>query len=213
MLEIKLTNDPDTGPAEDEQHESEHKAALKSSSADIAALEKTKVKGAIRTDFILSAEIIVISLDVVEKSSFGVKLAVLSAIGILMTGGVYGLVAGIVKLDDLGMWLSKSKGTAKKIGLFILRAAPILMKFLSIAGTAAMFLVGGGILAHKVGFIHHLSEAVFAKLAVLPRFITETTFNFMIGLLCGAVVLLAVQLLRRILPKKASTVAITESAN
>lgn len=119
---------------EDEEHEQQHKAALKSPEIDVVAVEKSKVRGAIRTDFILSAEIIVISLDVVAKSNFVTKLAVLSSIGVLMTIGVYGLVAGIVKLDDLGMWMAKSKGIAKRVGLFILQAAPYLMKFLSIAG-------------------------------------------------------------------------------
>src|SRR5690606_11452666 len=127
--------------------------------------EKAKIKGAVRTDFILSAEIIAITLGVVADPEgpkpFGTQVAVLSAIAILMTVGVYGLVAGIVKLDDLGLHLSqKASAAAKSLGKAILWAAPFLMKGLSIAGTAAMFLVGGGIVTHGVPALHHWIEEI-----------------------------------------------------
>ena len=123
---------------------------------DLLALEKDKINGAIRTDFILSAEIIVIALGTVADRDFAVQVGVLAGIAAVMTVGVYGLVAGIVKLDDAGLHLSgKSNAASAALGRGILRAAPWLMKALAIAGTAAMFLVGGGILTH--GF-HAVSE-------------------------------------------------------
>ncbi|MBP6320350.1 MAG: DUF808 domain-containing protein, partial [Rubrivivax sp.] len=114
---------------------------------DLVALERDKIKGAVRTDFILSAEIVAITLGTVADASFSTQLTVLSGIAVVMTVGVYGFVAGIVKLDDLGLWLSgRDSGAAQALGRGIVRAAPWLMKGLSVAGTAAMFLVGGGIL-------------------------------------------------------------------
>ncbi|NVB39148.1 DUF808 domain-containing protein [Pseudenhygromyxa sp. WMMC2535] len=132
--------------------------AAQAGEVDLAAFEKDKVKGAIRTDFILSAEIIVITLGTVADEPFGMRLTVLAGIAVLMTAGVYGLVAGIVKIDDAGLYLSKREGGAKAFGEFLLRAAPWLMKFLSIAGTAAMFLVGGGIVVHAIEVLHHAVE-------------------------------------------------------
>lgn len=137
---------------------------------DMVAFEKAKIRGAIRTDFVLSAEIIVITLGTVAAASFVVQLAVLSGIALLMTVGVYGLVAGIVKLDDLGLYLSTLPGERptralkRRIGSLILRAAPYLMKTLSIAGTAAMFLVGGGILVHGLPALHHGIEHLLQPL-------------------------------------------------
>ena len=129
---------------EDEQGHAAHVEALAKSDVDVVAFEKAKIKGAIRTDFILSAEIIAITLGTVAESSFGVQVAVLVGIAAIMTAGVYGLVAGIVKLDDLGLYLSrKTSQAAQSIGRAILRAAPYMMKGLSVIGTAAMFLVGG----------------------------------------------------------------------
>ncbi len=187
--------------AEDEQHLQEHKKVLLTPEIDVVAAEKTKIRGAVRTDFILSAEIIVISLDVVEQSSFMTKLAVLSAIGVLMTIGVYGLVAGIVKLDDLGLWMTRAKGLSNKVGQFILLGTPYLMKFLSIAGTAAMFLVGGGILVHKIPAIHHLAEVIIEKLHSIPHFILDLVLNGLVGLLAGALVVGVVQLVKMVWPK------------
>jgi predicted DNA repair protein MutK len=114
-------------------------------------LEAEKIKGAIRTDFVLSAEIVVIALGTVADASFATQVAVLSGIGLIMTVGVYGIVAGIVKMDDLGLHLlSRSGSVARTIGRGLLLAAPRLMKALTVIGTAAMFLVGGGILAHGI---------------------------------------------------------------
>src|SRR5688572_3505845 len=134
-------------PAEDAAHHAEVVAAVANPEVDLVAFEKDKIKGAIRTDFILSAEIIAISLGTVATEPFGTRVGVLVAISAVMTVGVYGFVAGIVKLDDLGLSLTqRSSGAGRAIGAAILRIAPYLMKLLSIAGTAAMFLVGGGII-------------------------------------------------------------------
>ncbi|MFY8044264.1 MAG: DUF808 domain-containing protein, partial [Rhodoferax sp.] len=148
--------------AEDDQaHKAELMQALANPEVDLLALEKDKIKGAIRTDFILSAEIIAITLGTVQASPFATQFTVLAGVALLMTVGVYGLVAGIVKIDDAGLYLSRQSGSgAQALGRGLLRAAPILMKVLSIAGTAAMFLVGGGILVHGLPFLHHLLEGL-----------------------------------------------------
>jgi predicted DNA repair protein MutK len=148
--------------AEDDQaHKAELMQALANPEVDLLALEKDKIKGAIRTDFILSAEIIAITLGTVQASPFVTQFTVLAGVALLMTVGVYGLVAGIVKIDDAGLYLSRqSSSGAQALGRGMLRAAPILMKVLSIAGTAAMFLVGGGILVHGLPFLHHLLEGL-----------------------------------------------------
>ena len=148
--------------AEDDQaHEAELMQALVNPEVDLLTLEKDKVKGAIRTDFILSAEIIAITLGTVQASPFATQFTVLAGVALIMTVGVYGLVAGIVKIDDAGLYLSRQSGSgAQALGRGLLRAAPILMKVLSVAGTAAMFLVGGGILVHGLPFLHHLLEGL-----------------------------------------------------
>ena len=148
--------------AEDDQaHKAELMQALANPEVDLLALEKDKIKGAIRTDFILSAEIIAITLGTVQASPFVTQFTVLAGVALLMTVGVYGLVAGIVKIDDAGLYLSRQSGSgAQALGRGLLRAAPILMKVLSVAGTAAMFLVGGGILVHGLPFLHHLLEGL-----------------------------------------------------
>lgn len=185
-------------PAEDEARHSEQVAALADANVDMVAFEKDKVKGAIRTDFILSAEIIAITLGVVASEVFMKQVAVLSGIALLMTVGVYGFVAGIVKLDDGGLWLSRRTGdgafTALQaaLGRGILRMAPWLMKSLSVVGTAAMFLVGGGILTHGIpgahDGIHHMAVAAGPVLgAIVPTLADATT-----GILAGAVVLVVV---------------------
>ncbi|MBE7368527.1 DUF808 domain-containing protein [Ramlibacter pallidus] len=146
---------------EDEQHHKELIEAAANPQVDMKEFEKEKIKGAVRTDFILSAEIIVISLGTVADQDFVTRVAVLVGIALLMTVGVYGLVAGIVKLDDLGLHLTRrASSAAKAIGRGILRAAPWMMKFLSVAGTAAMFLVGGSILEHGIPALHHLAEGI-----------------------------------------------------
>lgn len=163
-------------------HPEEAKAEDKSSEAE-------KIKGAIRTDFILSAEIIVISLGTVAAESIQKQAAVLSAISVIMTVGVYGLVAGIVKLDDLGFHLIKSTQNFKKfIGKYILLAAPLLMKFLGLAGTIAMFLVGGSLIVHAVPLLHHTQQE-------LPSW-SNAIFDGICGLISGGLVLALVDLIK-----------------
>ena len=142
--------------AHDEARRRALAASVTDPQVDPTAVESERIAGAIRTDFILSAEIIVITLGVVAGKPFLTQLAVLLAISAAMTVGVYGLVAGIVKLDDLGALLAaRRSATAQAVGRGILAAAPWLMRALSIAGTAAMFLVGGGIIAHGIPAVHH----------------------------------------------------------
>ncbi|WP_433736572.1 DUF808 domain-containing protein [Pseudomonas putida] len=180
------------GKAEDHAEHAERVEAVADPAVDLVAFEKDKIKGAIRTDFILSAEIIAITLGVVAESALAQQVVVLSGIAIVMTVGVYGLVAGIVKLDDLGLWLTQKPGQmAKNIGNGILRAAPYLMKSLSVIGTAAMFLVGGGILTHGVPVVHHWIERVSAG-AGGAGFVVPTLLNGLAGIVAGAVVLVAV---------------------
>ena len=159
---------------------------------DLVAFEKDKIKGAIRTDFILSAEIIAITLGTVADAPLTQQVIVLSGIAIVMTVGVYGLVAGIVKLDDLGLWLTQKPGqAARSIGGAILRAAPYMMKSLSVIGTAAMFLVGGGILTHGVPVVHHWIETV-SQSAGGMAWLVPTLLNGVAGIIAGAVVLAVV---------------------
>jgi uncharacterized protein len=172
-------------------------AALADPATDLAAFERDKIKGAVRTDFILSAEIIIIALGTVATQPFGTRVAVLVGIAALMTVGVYGLVAGIVKLDDFGLHLTRRASTgAQAIGRGILRLAPWLMKFLSVAGTAAMFLVGGGILVHGVHVLAHWVEGLAADAATVEvvgpalRILTTPVLNAAIGIVAGTVVLL-----------------------
>ncbi|BEU96842.1 DUF808 domain-containing protein [Acidovorax sp. DW039] len=171
--------------------------------SDPVAYEKDKIKGAVRTDFILSAEIIAITLGTVANAPFAQQVLVLSGIAVIMTAGVYGLVAGIVKLDDLGLWLlQKGSAAARSIGQAIVAAAPWLMKGLSVAGTAAMFLVGGGILVHGVPAIHHAVEAVGAQSLAWPlggvwAVVLPNLLNALIGVVAGAVVLTVVQGVQR----------------
>ncbi|MBK1718154.1 DUF808 domain-containing protein [Thiocystis violacea] len=182
-------------------HHAELTAALEDPGVDLLALEKTKIKGAVRTDFILSAEIIVITLGTVEQAGFMTQIIVLSGIAILMTLGVYGLVAGIVKLDDAGLHLSRRDGAGllnswlRALGRGLLNVAPWLMKALSVAGTIAMFLVGGGIIAHGLPMVHHwiehLGESVTAIAGIGPFLgaITPMTLNALVGLAAGALAL------------------------
>jgi predicted DNA repair protein MutK len=192
-------------PAEDAHEQMERIDAVADPEVDLVAFERDKIKGAIRTDFILSAEIIVISLGIVADADFSRQLAVLSTIAVLMTVGVYGLVAGIVKLDDAGLHLSQRDGdgaaarAVRALGRGILVSAPWLMKFLSVAGTAAMFLVGGGILTHAIGPVHEAIAAIRPDGAagVLVSMLADAAFGIAVGIL----VLLAVGLVRRVLGK------------
>lgn len=169
---------------------------------DVAAYEQRKVKGAIRTDFVLSAEIIAITLGTVAGATFSQQVIVLCGIAIVMTVGVYGIVAGIVKLDDLGLYLSrKSSALARSIGSGIVSAAPYLMKTLSVVGTIAMFMVGGGILTHGLPPVHHLFEDWASYATVVPTFgqilqgVIPALLNVVFGLIAGGVVLLVVSAL------------------
>ncbi|NQY69329.1 MAG: DUF808 domain-containing protein [Halomonas sp.] len=152
-----------------EQERQARLAALADGETDMKAFERDKIKGAIRTDFILSAEIIVIALGTVSAAPLSQQIAVLVAIGLLITVGVYGLVAGLVKLDDLGLYLTqKDGGLAQALGRGLLKGAPLLMKGLSIFGTLAMFLVGGGILAHGIPVVGHWIEGLAETEVALP---------------------------------------------
>ena len=151
--------------------------------------EKSKIKGAIRTDFVLSAEIIVITLGVVASQPFATQAMVLSAIGVAMTIGVYGLVACIVKLDDLGLFLSQKTGALRSIGKAILWVAPWFMKILSIVGTAAMFLVGGQILVHGIPPVHHWIEHVVHDANGFIHVVVPALFDALFGIAAGALVL------------------------
>ena len=171
---------------------------LSDSSVDLVAMEKNKIKGAIRTDFILSAEIVVITLGSIQEADLMSQILILSGLSIAFTVGVYGLVAAIVKMDDFGLYLLRksltgSFNTAQRLGgRFMLTAAPALMKFLSIAGTIAMFLVGGGILTHSIGFLHHIAEA-FIALAPTFSLLLSITFDGVTGVVAGAIIALALQ--------------------
>jgi hypothetical protein len=191
--------------AEDEAHHAALAQALENPAVDVVALEKEKVKGAVRTDFILSAEIIVISLGTVAAEPFLTRVAVLTGIAILMTVGVYGLVAGIVKLDDLGLYLARRAGAAAKaVGAGILRAAPWLMRGLSVAGTAAMFLVGGSILAHGVPALHHAMEQLAHGMGPVGGTLVSMLLDALIGIVAGALVLAVVMLGKRVAGRRAS---------
>ncbi len=196
--------------AEDAAHEQELVTAL-AAGADMRAVEQDKIKGAVRTDFILSAEIIVIALGVVNESgtSFGAQVAALVAVALAMTVGVYGLVAAIVKIDDVGLWLSKKPGAAARgVGNLLLAAAPRLMKALSVIGTVAMFMVGGGIIGHAVEPLHHLAESAAHAVSGVPAVggllaaVTPTLIDAVAGVVVGAVVLLVVTLVQRLRGKR-----------
>ncbi len=198
---------------DDESHNKAIAQAVADPKIDMVALEKDKIKGAIRTDFILSAEIIVIALGTVATEVFSKQVAVVTAIAMIMTIGVYGLVAGIVKLDDLGLHLMLKKGQGlykqllRKIGAGILAFAPKLMRFLSIAGTAAMFLVGGSIIGHGIPAIHHMSEALVASVQNLPaiggvlKVVAPMLVDAIVGLIVGAICVAGFMLVQKVMPK------------
>ena len=197
-----------------ESHNKALAQAVADPKIDMLALEKDKIKGAIRTDFILSAEIIVISLGTVATEVFSKQVTVVSLIAAVMTVGVYGLVAGIVKLDDLGLHLMLKKGQSlykqllRKIGVGLLAFAPKLMRFLSVAGTAAMFLVGGSIIGHGIPAIHHVSEALIASVLNLPaiggilKVVAPMLIDALVGLAVGAVCVAVIMFAQKLMPKK-----------
>ncbi len=170
--------------------------------------EQEKIKGAVRTDFVLSAEIIVITLGTVADASFSNQVMVLSGIALIMTVGVYGLVAGIVKLDDAGLYLAQCSyhnvvGSIKrKLGFTILKLAPQLMKSLAVLGTAAMFLVGGAILTHGISSVHHWIEDIATNLSSsLMQGLTSTVLNGLFGVIAGIMALLMLMALQRLFKK------------
>jgi hypothetical protein len=184
--------------AEDDEHHARLVEAVKDEDVDIVAYEKEKIKGAVRTDFILSAEIIVITLGTVAAASFGKQVAVLVGISLLMTAGVYGLVAGIVKLDDMGLYLSNTESKLKQaLGRVLLAAAPWLMKALSVLGTLAMFLVGGGIIVHGLPFLHHGIENMAGQLG-WAHSIAAAILNALAGIAAGVIVLVVVSIASRL---------------
>jgi len=184
---------------EDEVEHRETLEALADPSVDLVAFEKEKIKGAVRTDFILSAEIVVITLGTVAAASLGQRVAVLVGISLLMTVGVYGLVAGIVKLDDLGLHLQRSASAfTRRVGGAILGFAPWLMKTLSVVGTAAMFMVGGGILLHGWPTAAHAVEHFAAGFGGFAGALINTAAGAGVGIIAGALVLAAVILVHRL---------------
>ena len=174
-------------------------AALTDPTLDLVALERDKIKGAIRTDFILSGEIIAITLGTVADQPFATQALVLSGVALAMTVGVYGLVAGIVKLDDGGLWLSqRGSAAARAVGRGIVAGAPWLMKALSVAGTAAMFLVGGGILVHGTPVLQQAITTAVQALPALARAVLPTLADGLLGVVAGALVLAVVMGFKRL---------------
>ena len=175
-------------------HQEEVVKAVADETVDLVEFEKNKIKGAIRTDFILSAEIIVIALGTAAEASLGMQALVLSVVAFFLTVGVYGAVAGIVRMDDAGLYLiQKTNSLARKLGQFLLWAAPKLMHFLSIFGTAAMFLVGGGILIHGIPmaaeYMHHIEQwAHHLPVAWLLGLIVPALVTAVLGFLAGSLV-------------------------
>lgn len=202
-----------------EKRRGEHDAlakALANPATDVVALEKSKIRGAVRTDFILSAEIIAITLGTVQGTSITTQLTVLSTIALVMTVGVYGLVAGIVKLDDGGLYLSKLEGAGalpllwRGLGRGILVTAPWLMKSLAIAGTAAMFLVGGGILTHGLTPLDHAIEAITERateISPIVGAVTPLLVDAVTGVVAGAVALLMMNAVKRLMRKSPTQAA------
>jgi predicted DNA repair protein MutK len=180
---------------EDDAHKAELTRALADDRTDVVAWEKNKIKGAVRTDFILSAEIIVLSLGVVSSAPFGQQVATLIAVALGMTVFVYGLVAGIVKLDDIGAWMLDKGKAMGALGRGILHATPWLMRGLSIAGTAAMFLVGGGILVHSIPALHHF---VVGLAPSHLEWLANALGSVVVGVGIGAVVLAVVTLVQKL---------------
>ncbi len=198
--------------AEDKAHRQQVLQAMASPEADLAALEREKIRGAIRTDFILSAEIIVIALGVIGGLDLVTQLSVLAAVAVMMTVGVYGLVAIIVKLDDLGLLLRRQPGAGvlpavqRGLGGGILWAAPWLMRGLSVAGTVAMFLVGGGILSHGLPPVHHAIEAATADMVGVAGALLPSALDGLVGIAAGIVVLLVVSIATRLLRPRTEAV-------
>jgi predicted DNA repair protein MutK len=192
-------------------HRAELQRALADPNVDLRAVERDRIKGAVRTDFILSAEIIVIALGTVGEAALPTRVGVLAAIAVIMTIGVYGLVAAIVKLDDAGLYLTRRVGPGgwtamqRTLGRAILAAAPWLMRLLSVAGTAAMFLVGGGILSHGIPVVHHLIEDLAIRTGggwtgTMVSLLGDGLF----GVLAGAAAVVVAGMVRKVWPARAA---------
>lgn len=186
---------------EDVAHRAELSQALTDTRVDLVAFEQDKIKGAVRTDFILSAEIVAITLGTVATASLGQQVVVLAGVSLLVTAGVYGLVAAIVKLDDIGLYLQQQGGAAREaVGQALLSAAPVMMKLLSVLGTAAMFLVGGGIVLHGLPGAHEVVHQVTHALEGVPAVggalaaLAPMLLDGLGGVVVGAVVLATVTL-------------------
>ena len=178
-------------------------AAVADPAIDLVAIEREKIKGAIRTDFVLSAEIIVIALGTVATQPLLTRIGVLVAVALLMTIAVYGFVAVIIKLDDLGAWLqSRGGAVATLLGGVLLRAAPWLMRFLSVAGTAAMFLVGGGILLHGIPVAAHWLEGLTHPLGGIAASLALMLGNAFFGIAAGTLAVVIVEAVKRVMPKR-----------
>lgn len=166
---------------------------------DPREFERDKVKGAIRTDFILSAEIVAITLGIVAEAPLLNQVLILSGIAVLVTIGVYGLVGIIVKLDDMGYWLAEKRAAlAQALGKSLLFIAPWLMKILSVVGTLAMFLVGGGIVVHGIAPLHHAIEHMAQGSNSIVAALLPVLANLVLGFIIGAIVLSAVKLIARL---------------
>ncbi|MGV0951662.1 MAG: DUF808 domain-containing protein [Azonexus sp.] len=199
----KLTHKWLLSAEEDEANHAEEVAAVADETVDLAVYEADKIKGAIRTDFVLSAEIIVIALGTVADKPFGTQVAVLSGIGLIMTVGVYGIVAGIVKMDDLGIYLMEKPGAlARTIGKGLLLAAPKLMKALAVIGTAAMFMVGGGILTHGIPPVHHAIAQAAAASGMLGG-VVSLGLDVLFGIAGGILALVGVKIFDKVRGKAA----------
>lgn len=201
---------------EDAKHHEELVQALAKPEADLLAFERDKIKGAVRTDFILSGEIIAITLGIVASQPFASQALVLGTVALAMTLGVYGLVAAIVKLDDLGLYLSQRPAGSglgavlRPVGGALIQSAPVLMRLLAVLGTAAMFLVGGGILVHAWPMLHHAVQAVAAPLqqqgglAGFGGALVGPLADGMVGLVAGALALAGVTLIAKLRSKGAA---------
>ena len=190
--------------SEDQDHHQALIAAASDASVDMVAMEKQQIKGAIRTDFILSAEIIVIALGAAKGGDLLTQTIVISAIALLATIGVYGLVAAIVKFDDMGLALLRGAGEnrwgriRRSLGRGILYIAPKFMQLVSVVGMAAMFLVGGGILVHGLAFLHHLQEVLTHGMHELFGLLTSMAFSAVTGIIAGALALSVITLFNRL---------------
>lgn len=199
--------------AEDAAHHQLELQALADPDIDVLALERDKIRGAVRTDFILSAEIIVIALGTVKDADFSQQVMVVALIALVMTVGVYGLVAAIVKLDDAGLYLIRNSGPGwwgrltHAVGRAVLGFCPYLMKTLSVVGTAAMFLVGGSILLHGIPgsheLVHHAVEAAMAMpMSAVAAALTPILINGLTGVLAGGILVVLMRAIGRLLPAR-----------